>query len=267
MKVYHPQAPYQGIPAENVYCVADDMGVEVGVGYVIFFYQPDLFPERPINLYLNMEAQPAAQYMLFGAMLARAKQLRDQYPNLKARIYTQADTADSQTCEFYLRNGFTLDDAEDMVRLTLPEAPSKLPMSCSIANVPLNNEFEQNAFLARMNQSRIAQLNLGTLEVCRQQPHFLALALYRNNQIIGEVLITGQGYRCDLVGMYIVGPYRKMGMGKALLHRAMELLKAEGVTQLNAVVLRRSPAQCALAQSFGATFLKTTGLYPGIKLD
>ena len=47
MKVYHPQAPYQGIPAENVYCVADDMGVEVGVGYVIFFYQPDLFPNMP----------------------------------------------------------------------------------------------------------------------------------------------------------------------------------------------------------------------------
>ena len=214
-----------------------------------------------------MEVQPAAQYMLFGAVLARAKQLRDQYPNLKARIYTQAEVNDARTCDFYLRNGFTLDDAEDMVRLTPPQEPSKLPMSCSIANVPLSSEFEQNAFLFRMNQSRIAQLNLGALEVCRQHPHFLALALYRNNQIIGELLMTGEGYRCELVGMYIVGPYRRMGMGRALLHRGMELMKAEGVTQVNAVALRRSPAQCGLAQAFGATFLKTTALYPGVNLD
>jgi len=267
MKVYHPQGPYQGMPAENVFHVADDMGVEVGVGYVICFYQPDLFPERPMNLYLHMEAPHGARYILFGALLARAKQMRDLYPNVKARIYTQAEPEDSRTCDFYLQNGFNLDDAEDVVRLSMPEEPSKVPMSMSIANVPLNTEIEQNYMLMRLNQSRISPLNLGYLEVCRQRPHFMALALYKGQNIIGEVLLTGEGYRCELVSMYILPQFRRMGMGKALLHRAMELLKAEGVTQVTAAVLRRSPAQCALAQSFGATFLKTISLYPGINLE
>ncbi|MBQ8537726.1 MAG: GNAT family N-acetyltransferase [Clostridia bacterium] len=267
MKVYHPQAPYQGIPAENVFRVADDMGVEVGVGYVICFYQPDLFPERPLNLYLHMEAPQAAKYMLFGAVLARAKQLRDMYPNVKARIYTQAEPEDSRNCDFYLQNGFNLDDAEDVVRLAMPDEPSKVPMSCAIANVPLNTEAEQNYMLMRLNQSRISPLNLGYLELCRQKPHFLALALYKGNSIIGEVLLTGEGYRCELVSMYVVPQFRRMGMGKALLHRALEMLKAEGVTQVSAAVLRRSPAQCAMAQAFGATFLKTISLYPGVNLE
>ena len=266
MRVYHPQTAYQGLPAENTFFVADDMDIQQGTGLVIPFYQPDMFPERPIHLYMQMDAPPSCQYMLFGALFARACQLKAQTPYLPARMYTQLAVNDARGIEFFLGNGFVLDDAEDLVRFSVPEGAGKLPMGCSVAHVPLRNEYEQQAFLYRMNRNRIAPADMMFLSECMQRPHFLALTIYRGEEVAGEVLLSGTGDRAMLAGLYIKTPYRRMGLGKALLQRGLALLRDEGVSQIEAVVLRRSAAQCAMARSLGAKFIRTTCFYPGINM-
>ena len=69
MRVYHPQGMYNNIPPENVFLAADEMGNEIGVGYIIRVMQPNVFPDRPVNLFISMECQPVARYMLFGALV------------------------------------------------------------------------------------------------------------------------------------------------------------------------------------------------------
>lgn len=120
MRVYHPQGMYNNIPPENVFLAADEMGNEIGVGYIIRVMQPNVFPDRPVNLFISMECQPVARYMLFGALVARARQMRDEKPQLKARVYTAISPGDARTKEFYLHNGFTCEDTEDMLRLEIP---------------------------------------------------------------------------------------------------------------------------------------------------
>ena len=80
MRVYHPQGMYNNLPPENVFLAADEMGNEIGVGYIIRVMQPNVFPDRPVNLFISMECQPVARYMLFGALVARARQMRDENP-------------------------------------------------------------------------------------------------------------------------------------------------------------------------------------------
>ena len=266
MRVYHPLGAYQGLPSENVFFVMDDMDIQQGTGFMLPFYQPDMFPQRPVNLYMQLDAQPSCQYMLFGALLARAYQMRSQSPHLPARLYTQLAVDDARSMDFFLSNGFLLDDAEDLVRFSVPEEEGRVPMGCTIANVPLHGEFEQQSFLMRLNQSRIAALDINALGECMQRPHFLALGIYRGDEVIGEALLSGSGDRVNLAAMYIRPPYRRMGMGKVLLQRALSIVKQEGVTQAEALVLRRSAAQCALARSFGARFIHTTCFYPGINM-
>ena len=266
MRVYHPLGAYQGLSPENVFFVMDDMDIQQGTGYVMPFFQPDMFPHRPMNLYLQLEAPPSCQYMLFGALLARVSQLRSQSPLMPTRLYTQLSVEDARGMEFFTGNGFLLDDAEDLVRFPIPDASDTIPMGCTVANIPLRNEFEQQAMLARMNQCRIAPLDLITLGQCMQKPHFLALGIFRGDEPIGEVLLSGTGDRATLAALYIKSNYRQQGLGKALLTRALHMLRDEGVTQVEALVLRRSPAQCALAKSFGARFIRTTCYYPGIDI-
>ena len=75
MRVYHPQGMYNNIPPENVFLAADEMGNEIGVGYIIRVMQPNVFPDRPVNLFISMECQPVARYMLFGALVALVPQM------------------------------------------------------------------------------------------------------------------------------------------------------------------------------------------------
>lgn len=127
MRVYHPQGMYNNIPPENVFLAADEMGNEIGVGYIIRVMQPNVFPDRPVNLFISMECQPVARYMLFGALVARARQMRDENPQLKARVYTAISPGDARTKEFYLHNGFTCEDTEDMLRLEIPAGTARFP--------------------------------------------------------------------------------------------------------------------------------------------
>lgn len=267
MRVYHPQGPYQGIPAENVFCVADDMGVEIGVGYVMLMYQPQIFPERPVNLYLQLDVQPQARHMLLGALLGQAMRLKTQFPGQKARIYAQAAMEDAQAIEFFKHNGFKLDDAEDQIILSLPDMPLKLPMSFEFGTVPLNNEQEQNAFLLRMNAYRVAPISLGMLDVQSRTQRFMALGVYKNGAPVGEILVAGEGAKAFILGMYVQPSFRRLGLGRAMVNRVIEIMQLEGVSEVHALVLRRSPIQKALADRFKAKLVRTTVVYPGVNLE
>ena len=62
---------YNGLAPENVFFVADNANTTVAQGYLVQTYHPYLFPERPINLYLNLASKGPGLDMLMGALLAR----------------------------------------------------------------------------------------------------------------------------------------------------------------------------------------------------
>ena len=45
MQVIHPQGMYNNLPPEDVFIALDDMGTEMGVGYIIYQYQPHIYPD------------------------------------------------------------------------------------------------------------------------------------------------------------------------------------------------------------------------------
>ena len=267
MRVYHPQGMYNNMPPENVFLAADEMGNEIGVGYIIRVMQPNIFPDRPVNLFISMECQPVARYMLFGALVARARQMRDENPQLKARVYTAITPGDARTKEFYLHNGFTCEDTEDMLRLEIPAGDGKIPMSCAVAPVPLNTLEEQNAFIYRLVMNDITFMDANYLQGLMRMPHFLALGLYRNTDLIGEIVMAGEGENCELISMYMTPPNRRQGMGRALLHRSMAVMAAEGVTKVTTRILSRSIPQKRLMESFQCRLLGVSTVYPGMNID
>lgn len=266
MQVTHPQGMYKNLPPEDVFVALDDMGQEMGVGYIIYQYQPHVYPDCPINLYFTMECQPAARYVLFGALIARARQMRDANPHVRARVYTNIAPGDERARDFYLHSGFECEDAEDILSLMIPPGDGRIPMSCTVAAVPLNTPDEQAGLLYRLKQNDITYIDPNYLMQLQHMPHFMALGLYRNLELIGEVIMAGEGDRCELAAIYITQPHRCQGMGKALLHRCMAIMAAEGVTSVTARIMTRSIPQKKLMAAFGASVMGTAMLYPGLAL-
>jgi len=242
------------------------MNAELGRGHIISLYQPNMYPDCPVNLYFTMSCQESARYMLFGALVARARQMRDFWPNIRARVYTNINPADSFSRGFYAEGGFDLDDAETVVRMPLPAGDGVIPMSCSVARTPLNTPEDIAAFISRLQANDLTYINQDYLSALMRQPHFLPLGLYRNRELVAEILMAGVGSTAEIAAVYTVPAARKMGLGRALTHRAMAVMGAEGVTSITASIMNRSIPQKRLMASFGAEEVGVRTLYPGLYL-
>lgn len=165
MRVYHPQGMYNNIPPENVFLAADEMGNEIGVGYIIRVMQPNVFPDRPVNLFISMECQPVARYMLFGALVARARQMRDENPQLKARVYTAISPGMPVPRSFTCITVLPARTRKICSAWRSPRGTARFPWSCAgWRPVPLNTPEEQNAFIYRLVMNDITFMDVNYLQ-------------------------------------------------------------------------------------------------------
>ncbi len=267
MRITHPQATYQGIPMEDMFFVSSDQQVQLGTGHVISFFQNEMYPERPLHLYIQIDAQPSARSLLFGALLARADIIRANYNNVPARLYTQISPDDVEMAQFYEKSGLKIDDAEDLLSFSVPEfLPPRTPMGTQYASVPLEGDMQMDSFLQRVNLNRIAPITRDQLTLLREQKNFLAVGFYRGGQPISEVLFAGTGEKATLLNIYTRGEYRRQGFAKALLAQSAMILKEREVQEVYANAFRRNTPQVALMRMLNASYVRTISTLPGLDL-
>lgn len=266
MRITHPQTPYQGIQPENVFFVANDQQINLGTGYVMEFMQPEMYPERPLHLFMQIDTQPSARSLMVGALLARADQMRAMNPQVPARLYAQVAPEDAEMLRFYQSCGFLEDDGEDLFRFPPPDGLPQAPLGLTFNSVPLADEFSQNAFLQRLNAQRIQPITRDLLQLWQQQQHFMALGFYRGGQPVCEAIFSGTGTNASLLMLYTRAEFRRQGLAKQLLGAAGHLLKERGVVTLYAHVFRRNAPQVALVKRLGGAFVRTVTALPGIDL-
>ncbi len=266
MRITHPQAAFQGVAPENVFFVANDQQIQLGTGYVIDFFQGEMYPERPYHLFMQIDAQPSARALMYGALLARAEQLRARNPQAPARLYAQVSPENADMLQFYESCGIRNDDGEDLFRFLVPQGAARAPMGMQFASVPLMDEAAQNAFLARANAYRIAPITRDYLTLWQQQPHFMALGFYRAGQPICEAVFTGTGENATLLTLYTRADYRRQGLARQLLEAAGTLLQQQGVMNVYTHIFRRNVPQVALMKRLGGAFVRTVTALPGMDL-
>ena len=267
MHLFHPPQSVNGLPPENTFYVADSANMTVADGFLIHTYHPYLFPDRPINLFMNIRSKGPGRDMLMGALLARAQQLREQTPQMKARLFAQVSPQDTELLAFFMESGFDANDALDVVQLGVPNARPAAPMGYDMGYVPLGDAGQLQGFMQRMNAYRLDAWTPAMLQRYMSFPHFMALYISRGAEVVGEIAFTGDGQAAKLIGLYVAPNYRRMGLAKCLIAAGMKILSEKGVTHVEADVIRRNDQQRMLASSCGATFVRTACYYPSMNYD
>lgn len=262
MKIEHPTAYWKGQPPENVFLVSDEMGTQVGAGYVVYQYLPNLYPDRPVNVFFQTEGERSGQYMLFGALIARARQLRDQNPGEPGRIYTCLDPRDQVMIDFCTHNGMNCSEREVAMRLAIPEGEVHLPLGCSTELTPLYMAEQQDAFIQRLRRNDVSSVDVAFLGQLQRTEHFHAVGLFSGGSLAGEILVAGNGQQAELVAFYVENGFRRMGLGTSLCRWALWALKCEGVRSAGARFVTRSLPQKALARALGGRESETTAVFP-----
>ena len=269
MQVIHPSAPVNNIHPDDVFEIVNDQGVCCGRGYVVYLYQPTIYPDRPVRIYFTMECTPEAEYMLYGALMGHARQLRQQHPHAAAYVYTDVRPENTRMLNFCLHNGLRVGNAEELVRLYVPQDGGQETFGYTYASIPLNTLQQQNDLIARMVANGLTHLNQPYLQALAANPVFVALGMFyeKERQLIGECIISGApGREPELVAIYVAAPSRGQGMGKRLLRRALALCANCGVNTVQARIMAASQPQARLMRAFGGEPLTQTLLFPGKEL-
>ncbi len=268
MLINHPPSEYQGIPAENVFFVSSDRHIQLGYGCVIPFFQAELYPSEPLHIYMQMDTQLSARAILFGALLARAGQIRSE-KGVPARFYTQVDPKDTELMKFYTQMGMKNDDSEDLYSFYLPYGRAQAPMGFDYYQVPMVTPQDEASFLERLNRYRIQAVNHDHLTLWRQQEHFLALGFYRQGNLqepVCEAVFTGAGQTATLLNIYTVPQYRRQRLASQLIEAASVHLRDQGVAVMYTHIFKRNTPQTALMQHLKGQFIRTVNCLPGINM-
>ena len=265
MLINHPVGEYQGIPAENVFFVSSDKRIQLGYGCLIQFSQAELYPNQPLHIYLQMDAQPSARPMLFGALLARAGQIRSE-SGVPARFYTQVDPRDKELLKFYEQMGMKNDDSEDLYSFYLPFGRAQAPMGFEYWQSPLATPADEAALLERMNRYRIQPVTHDYLMLWRQQEHFLPLAFYRQGEVVCEAMFTGAGETATLLSIYTVPQFRNQRLASQLIEAACVHLREQGVSMIYTHIFKRNVPQTGLIRHLKGQFVRSVNYLPGINM-
>ena len=266
MKIVNPPYSQNGLDPSNVFYALDDFDTQMGYGYVMPLFQPDIYPDCPLSFFFSLEGQDDARYMLLGAIVAKAGEYAHRAEAPKARLFTQLDTNNHADQTFYTQNGFDMNDAECWVELEIPYGDGQIPMSFVAQPIPLNTYEEQNALIERLRMNGIEYVDASYLNRLQHMQHFLTLGLYRQTTLIGEVIMAGQGQECEVVAIYILPSNRGQGFSRPLLHRAMAWMASEGVNRIVARTMLRSSPQRNLIQAFNGRQISVNTVFPGIDL-
>lgn len=266
MQVTHPQEPFMNLPTEDVFVAVNEYGVQQGYGYVMYQFQPSVYPDKPVNIFFTMDCAPEADYLLFGALVARARQLREQNPGVAARLYTSVTPGDARRISFLEHNGLTMGNTEDLVRLQLPADPGADLFNCSIIPLPLNTPQEMNALVDRLRRGGLSHITMQHLQNLQLNPVFHVWGILYGQSLVGECIIAGRNDAAELVGVYIVPEFQRRGLAKHLLKRALGIVGQEGVTEVRARIMSASQPQVRLVRNFGAELMEQTLMFPSIDL-
>ena len=139
-------------------------------------------------------------------------------------------------------------------------------MGCQVIAVPMNTPEEKLGFLSRLNNNDIRHVDFVLLQQFMRTSHFQILGLTRENSVVAELMMVGNGNSAELMAIYTYPTCRGQGLAKALLHRSMVILQSEGVSHFEARIMTRSKPQMGLANAFGAQEEEVISLFPELML-
>ncbi len=266
MILRHARESVDGQPLENSFEAIDESsGSTLGSCTIYTHVSEQLFPLRPMRIYLDIQGNPAPDALL-GAAVARAKELAVQ-SHMPCRIFTQVEPDDDQRMISLRILGFKDNDGLVRMRQDLPCAlTTSIPIGCVVVRDDLDDPIEEKFFLERYNQLFSEDYDFEWLQEFRSKPGFKRILLVAPTGMAGEIIFW-QDERAGVIGwLQTSKKWRRMGVARCLLELACSSLHEDGMEFATAEVQVRIPHVLRAMESAGFHQSALILRYPGIDI-
>ncbi|MBQ3574172.1 MAG: GNAT family N-acetyltransferase [Clostridia bacterium] len=217
MILRHAREQVNGQPIENCFEAIDERsGKKLGSCTIYVQENENLFPNRPVRIYMEIEGDPAPDALL-GASVARAKELALKFRR-PARIFTQVEPEDEVRLASLSALGFRdTDGLVDMQRKLPYVRGADLPNGCVTVVDDLDDPLEQDYFLERYNHLFGEDYDMEWLQTLRKHKDFKRVLIVAPNGMVGESIIWHEGKKGVIAWLHIARRWRRKGLSRVLL--------------------------------------------------
>jgi ribosomal protein S18 acetylase RimI-like enzyme len=274
--VVNADTDQRGTQKENIFLALDRHGERLGSALIYPFFDPDIEPEHPHNLYLHLQAEgdradrEALKDLLLAHALRRAKEIKHEAEQPKTRIYACFFKHQEEETAYFLRQGFVHD--EGMLILERHE-PSELPHAEAPGGVTIQSwrvgtHAEQQRFIETHRtvfpRHPYTPQRLGEL---MSLPGWHNFAAWRDTDLVGNIMVLTERESGDTMGciedLFVQKPWRQQGIGRALLCIALQHFRNAGIRRVRLELWSANKVAWHLYRGFGFLTIDETEIAVG----
>jgi GNAT superfamily N-acetyltransferase len=258
---------------ENIFLAFDDKGNYLGSAYAYPSVNYHQTYETPYLIFINVSIADnmdkllgeMVRQKLFDKVFLRAKELRMQKPDLKARIYSGFE-CDKEKLDFYIENGFQ-EDYITIMEAVIPENfKYTLPESVRAMDVEIKSEQEFLRYKTLHDEIFVTPLDIEVFKEQENQKHFKNLSFIVGGKIQGGCTIfekDGIGY---VEALYVLAEKRGSGLSKDIVKYIFDYFLSKGLNKTKLEVWELNKRAVKLYMSMGYTEVKKAMMFPGISI-
>jgi len=267
MILRHMREPIDDLPAENTFEAVDERsGSQLGSCAIYVSRSPELFPARPIRIYMDIQGSPVPDALL-GAAVARAKELGMQSGE-PCRVFTQSEPDDIARRDSLELFGFMDNDGLVSMQHALPgDEPGPLPFSSVVVRDDLDDPIEQGYFLERINQLYSECYDDEWLADFRNHEGFGRILIVSPAGMLGEAVIWQEGDAGVISWLHTARKWRRKGICRRLVELACQEFEKRGLRAAKMEVQARIPNLLHISEQLGFRQAELILRYPGFDMN
>ena len=266
MRLTH-ESVYRDIAPENTFVARDDRKRRLGVAGVSVRSMETVFPNRPIQYIIRMDAHESALAALYGAAIAHIRMLNCEN-DLPARAYAEVNVGDEEALRVLEALGFqNTDGVMRMYRNVTGEENVYLPpRGCTIVRDFLNDPIERKFFLERYNSCYGLNNDEKWLEDITSQNDFARILMVSPDDLCGELLVWTEEDEGVIGMIQTARRWQRRGVASYLMEDARLYFRSLGIPYSRMDVWMKAPGAMKLARAAGYTDEEPILLYPEMYL-
>jgi ribosomal protein S18 acetylase RimI-like enzyme len=273
IEIKNPKEDQYGNSKENIFLAFGDNGSYLGSAYTypnINYHQTYETPYLifiDIDIEFNMEEllKDEVKQKLFDKVFIRAKELRMESPDLKARIYSGFEYNDEKL-DFYIKNGFDENYSIIMEADIKEDFKYTLSEGIEVTEINLNSQKELMEYSAIYDEIFISPLDIDALLEQSKQKHFKNLYFLADGKIQGGCTIFEKDSFGYIETLYVLSEARGKGTSKIIVNYIFDYFLSKNLNKVRLEVWELNKCAINLYKSFGYNEVKKNLMFPGITL-
>lgn len=273
--IVNPSADMHGARKENVFVALDENKKTLGLILIYPFFDHDIEPEHPHNLYLHLhieaetEQKEAIKEMLLEKALQRAAEIKSEAGQTKTRVYAAFLKNQQDGIDFYLKRGFTHDEGMHILERnkTADLSPMDEVQGVSIQPWRMETEAEQQQFIETHKKifPRHAY-SVESLQELMSLPAWNNFTAFDDDEIAGNIMVhikPEDGSIGIIEDLFVPQKWRRRGIARNLLTTALTYFQDLGVHRVQLELWSANKNAFQLYRSFGFSSIDETEIAVG----